>query len=100
MPADSQPVAGCSGSQPECPFAVLDEGHLARKLGDMEPFLERSVSAAHHEHGLLVKFLSHLIEEGVLKEDVFQQMDAGAKEFATANEDILEFQTRFINASH
>jgi hypothetical protein len=35
-----------------------------------------SLAAAHHEHGLLVKFLSHLIEEEVLKADVFDKMDA------------------------
>lgn len=33
-----------------------------------------SLAAAHHEHGLLVKFLSHLVEEDVLKGDVFEQM--------------------------
>lgn len=35
-----------------------------------------SLAAAHHEHGLLVKFLSHLIEEEVLKADVLDQMYA------------------------
>ena len=35
-----------------------------------------SLAAANHEHGLLVKFLSHLIEEEVLKEDVLDQMYA------------------------
>lgn len=34
-----------------------------------------SLAAAHHEHGLLVKFLTHLVEEEVLKDDVFKQMD-------------------------
>ena len=35
-----------------------------------------SLAAANHEHGLLVKFLTHLIEEGVLKADVLEQMYA------------------------
>ncbi len=35
-----------------------------------------SLAAANHEHGLLVKFLTHLIEEDVLKADVLQQMYA------------------------
>ncbi len=35
-----------------------------------------SLAAARHEHGLLVKFLSHLIEEEILKEDVLEQMYA------------------------
>lgn len=35
-----------------------------------------SLAAAHHKHGLLVKFLSYLVEEGVLKEGIFERMDA------------------------
>ena len=35
-----------------------------------------SLAAAQHEHGLLVKFLTHLVEEGVLGSDVFDRMEA------------------------
>ncbi len=37
-----------------------------------------SLASAHHEHGLLVNFLRYLIEEGILGEDAFDEMDAAA----------------------
>jgi DNA-binding transcriptional regulator LsrR (DeoR family) len=33
-----------------------------------------SLAAADHEHGLLVRFLTHLVEEGLLEQDVLDQM--------------------------
>jgi len=35
-----------------------------------------SLAGSHHEHGLLNKFLTHLVDEGVLKPNVFEKMDA------------------------